>query len=169
VRDLRRGSFPRHTARTWSRHRHFTDPPIHSVIIPLCPTLVSLPLLPLLHHPRDSIDAIYKALTRSQTHPMGGNAYLSLEDESDPFSGGLKYVAMPPTKRFRDMEQLSGGDLAGWGYGGRSEGGRGGAEGRGQQGGNRRVQGDMEQLSDGGLRAGVRERGRVGDGANRVR
>jgi hypothetical protein len=40
---------------------------------------------------------------------MGGNAYLSLEDESDPFSGGLKYVAMPPTKRFRDMEQLSGG------------------------------------------------------------
>jgi chromosome segregation ATPase len=38
----------------------------------------------------------------------GGTAYLSLENEDAPFLHGIKYTAMPPTKRFRDMEQLSG-------------------------------------------------------------
>lgn len=28
----------------------------------------------------------------------------------DPFLGGIKYNAMPPLKRFRDMDQLSGGE-----------------------------------------------------------
>ena len=28
----------------------------------------------------------------------------------DPFEGGIKFSAMPPMKRFRDMEQLSGGE-----------------------------------------------------------
>ena len=28
----------------------------------------------------------------------------------EPFLHGIKYTAMPPTKRFRDMEQLSGGE-----------------------------------------------------------
>jgi structural maintenance of chromosome 1 len=28
----------------------------------------------------------------------------------EPYLGGLKYHAMPPMKRFRDMEQLSGGE-----------------------------------------------------------
>jgi hypothetical protein len=39
----------------------------------------------------------------------GGTAYLSLESQEEPYLGGIKYTAMPPTKRFRDMEQLSGG------------------------------------------------------------
>eukprot|EP00983_Pelagomonas_calceolata_P067554 1149514-Pelagomonas_calceolata.AAC.2 len=39
---------------------------------------------------------------------IGGNAYLSLEDQDEPYQAGIKYTAMPPTKRFRDMEQLSG-------------------------------------------------------------
>lgn len=60
---------------------------------------------------------------------MGGVAYLSLEDSEvrhgfhtslrlrldtkvsqEPYAAGIKYHAMPPMKRFRDMEQLSGGE-----------------------------------------------------------
>ncbi|KAL3685453.1 hypothetical protein R1sor_003475 [Riccia sorocarpa] len=57
-----------------------------------------------------NINKIYKQLTQSTTHPLGGTAYLSLENEDEPFLYGIKYTAMPPTKRFRDMEQLSGGE-----------------------------------------------------------
>lgn len=60
-------------------------------------------------HIARSIDAIYKELTRSAHHAMGGQAYLTLEeDESEPYLHGIKYVAMPPSKRYRDMELLSG-------------------------------------------------------------
>ncbi len=41
---------------------------------------------------------------------MGGQAYLSLENSEDPFLNGIKFTAMPPSKRFREMEQLSGGE-----------------------------------------------------------
>eukprot|EP00262_Sarcandra_glabra_P007411 TRINITY_DN20200_c0_g1_i1.p1 TRINITY_DN20200_c0_g1~~TRINITY_DN20200_c0_g1_i1.p1 ORF type:complete len:1219 (-),score=304.96 TRINITY_DN20200_c0_g1_i1:265-3921(-) len=61
-------------------------------------------------HISNNIDKIYKQLTKSHTHPLGGTAYLNLENEDDPFLHGIKYTAMPPTKRFRDMEQLSGGE-----------------------------------------------------------
>lgn len=61
-------------------------------------------------HISSIIDKIYKQLTKSTTHPLGGTAYLNLENEDDPFLHGIKYTAMPPTKRFRDMEQLSGGE-----------------------------------------------------------
>jgi chromosome segregation ATPase len=30
--------------------------------------------------------------------------------KKEPYVGGIKYHAMPPMKRFRDMEQLSGGE-----------------------------------------------------------
>jgi structural maintenance of chromosome 1 len=33
-----------------------------------------------------------------------------LEDNDEPYLEGIKYHAMPPMKRFRDMEQLSGGE-----------------------------------------------------------
>ncbi|KAK4795735.1 hypothetical protein SAY86_028061 [Trapa natans] len=62
------------------------------------------------NHISGNIDKIYKQLTKSNTHPLGGTAYLNLENEDDPFLNGIKYTAMPPTKRFRDMEQLSGGE-----------------------------------------------------------
>jgi hypothetical protein len=62
---------------------------------------------------RNSIDFIYKQLTRSAVHPLGGQAFLSLENEDEPYSGGVNYIAMPPTKRFRDMDQLSGAQAAG--------------------------------------------------------
>lgn len=69
---------------------------------------------------------MYKDLTKGKASPLGGVAYLSLEDSEvsrtiillvlpsncrqEPYIGGIKYHAMPPMKRFRDMEQLSGGE-----------------------------------------------------------
>lgn len=61
-------------------------------------------------HISDCIDQVYKDLTKGKAAPMGGVAYLSLEDSEEPYLGGIKYHAMPPMKRFRDMEQLSGGE-----------------------------------------------------------
>jgi structural maintenance of chromosome 1 len=61
-------------------------------------------------HISDKIDEIYKALTRTSAFPMGGTAYLSLEDTEEPYLDGIRYHAMPPLKRFRDMDQLSGGE-----------------------------------------------------------
>ncbi len=40
-------------------------------------------------------------LTRSSVHPVGGQAYLSLDSSDEPFLHGIKFTAMPPTKRFR--------------------------------------------------------------------
>jgi len=62
------------------------------------------------NHISDMIDKVYKDLTKGKASPMGGVAYLSLEDNEEPYLGGIKYHAMPPMKRFRDMEQLSGGE-----------------------------------------------------------
>ncbi|KIJ34279.1 hypothetical protein M422DRAFT_233481 [Sphaerobolus stellatus SS14] len=61
-------------------------------------------------HISGCIDKVYKDLTKGKAAPMGGVAYLSLEDNEEPYNGGIKYHAMPPMKRFRDMEQLSGGE-----------------------------------------------------------
>ncbi|KAG9064846.1 Structural maintenance of chromosomes protein 1 [Linnemannia hyalina] len=61
-------------------------------------------------HISEKIDEIYKSLTRSTAFPMGGTAYLSLEDTEEPYLDGIRYHAMPPLKRFRDMDQLSGGE-----------------------------------------------------------
>ncbi|TIB79677.1 hypothetical protein E3Q22_02364 [Wallemia mellicola] len=62
------------------------------------------------NHISNSIDSVYKELTTSRANPTGGTAYLSLEDEDEPYNAGIKYHAMPPGKPFRDMFQLSGGE-----------------------------------------------------------
>lgn len=62
------------------------------------------------HHIADRIDGVYKDLTKTKMAPMGGVAYLTLEDTDEPFRAGIRYNAMPPMKRFRDMDQLSGGE-----------------------------------------------------------
>lgn len=62
------------------------------------------------NHVSESLQAIYRDLTKSSKHPLGGNAYLSLDESEEPYLGGIKYNAMPPMKRFRDMDQLSGGE-----------------------------------------------------------
>jgi structural maintenance of chromosome 1 len=56
------------------------------------------------------IDSVYKQLTVSGTHPLGGTAYLSTDNAEEPYLHPVKYNAMPPNKRFRDMDQLSGGE-----------------------------------------------------------
>ena len=61
-------------------------------------------------HIAAAIDRVYKELTHSEAHPLGGTAYLSLESPDEPYNHGVKFTAMPPTKRFRDMDQLSGGE-----------------------------------------------------------
>uniref|UniRef100_A0A1D2AFX7 Structural maintenance of chromosomes protein n=1 Tax=Auxenochlorella protothecoides TaxID=3075 RepID=A0A1D2AFX7_AUXPR len=61
-------------------------------------------------HVAACIDPIYKELTSSAVHPSGGQAYLALDSADEPFCAGVKFSAMPPTKRFRDMEALSGGE-----------------------------------------------------------
>ncbi|KAJ1730448.1 Structural maintenance of chromosomes protein 1 [Coemansia biformis] len=62
------------------------------------------------NHLSSAIDHAYKALTQSPLFPLGGTAYLALEDPESPYLAGVKYHAMPPLKRFRDMDQLSGGE-----------------------------------------------------------
>ncbi|GJQ15755.1 hypothetical protein GpartN1_g7546.t1 [Galdieria partita] len=57
-----------------------------------------------------NIDRVYKELTRNSVSQLGGTAYLALESYEEPYLHGVKYHAMPPSKRFRDMEQLSGGE-----------------------------------------------------------
>ena len=61
-------------------------------------------------HISERIDQVYKDLTKGKNSPMGGVAYLSLEDSEEPYLAGIKYHAMPPMKRFREMEALSGGE-----------------------------------------------------------
>ncbi|KAG9245195.1 putative structural maintenance of chromosomes protein 1 [Calycina marina] len=61
-------------------------------------------------HISDQISHVYRDLTRSSAFPLGGQAYLDIEDSDAPYLSGIKYHAMPPLKRFRDMEHLSGGE-----------------------------------------------------------
>jgi structural maintenance of chromosome 1 len=61
-------------------------------------------------HISENIGGTYKDLTKSPQFPLGGQAYLDMEDSDEPYLAGLKYHAMPPLKRFRDMEHLSGGE-----------------------------------------------------------
>lgn len=62
------------------------------------------------NHISKGIDDIYKDLTQVEGVPLGGTAYLALEDPTDPFLHGVTYHAMPPSKRFRAMSDLSGGE-----------------------------------------------------------
>jgi structural maintenance of chromosome 1 len=61
-------------------------------------------------HISENIGGTYKDLTKDNRFPLGGQAYLDMEDSTEPYMAGLKYHAMPPLKRFRDMEHLSGGE-----------------------------------------------------------
>ncbi|RMZ92601.1 hypothetical protein DV736_g192, partial [Chaetothyriales sp. CBS 134916] len=60
-------------------------------------------------HISDQIEPIYADLTRSAEFTAGGRAYLTADD-SEPYLQGVMYHTMPPAKRFRDMEHLSGGE-----------------------------------------------------------
>lgn len=60
-------------------------------------------------HISEQIEPIYSNLTRSAEFPAGGRAFLSADTE-EPYLAGVNYHTMPPAKRFRDMEHLSGGE-----------------------------------------------------------
>ena len=47
-------------------------------------------------HVEQTIDRIYKDLTRSKRHPLGGNAYLSLNNMEEPWLGGIKVSLLNP-------------------------------------------------------------------------
>jgi structural maintenance of chromosome 1 len=53
------------------------------------------------NHVSEALGTIYKDLTRSAKHPLGGNAYLTLDNTEEPYLGGIRFTAMPPMKRFR--------------------------------------------------------------------
>ncbi|CAN3372430.1 hypothetical protein DIURU_002491 [Diutina rugosa] len=55
-----------------------------------------------------NIDPIYKEL--ASVDGVGGQAYLTVENDDEPYLGEVKFHAMPPMKRFKDMELLSGGE-----------------------------------------------------------
>lgn len=61
-------------------------------------------------HISTTIDEVYKKLTKSTKHTLGGTAYLSLDNTEEPYNEGIRYNVMPPMKRFRPMEHLSGGE-----------------------------------------------------------
>lgn len=41
---------------------------------------------------------------------VGGSAYLTLNNQDEPYLDGIKYDTIPPGKRFMDMQNLSGGE-----------------------------------------------------------
>lgn len=61
-------------------------------------------------HISDQIGPVYKELTKTSSFPLGGTASLGQENDDEPYLEGVRYHAMPPLKRFRDMEHLSGGE-----------------------------------------------------------
>ncbi|KAL7066581.1 putative structural maintenance of chromosomes protein [Cryptosporidium serpentis] len=60
---------------------------------------------------KSSVDKFYEHLTRENDN-IGGKAFLDLDDENleEPFSCGIIFHVMPPSKRFRDIQHLSGGE-----------------------------------------------------------
>jgi len=50
-------------------------------------------------------------LTQHESNPnIFGSAYLTLENTDEPYLNGVRFSATPPMKRFREIEQLSGGE-----------------------------------------------------------
>mmetsp|Transcript_66287 Transcript_66287/g.138163 ORF Transcript_66287/g.138163 Transcript_66287/m.138163 type:complete len:1268 (-) Transcript_66287:281-4084(-) len=64
-------------------------------------------------HVKNCIDKVYKELTSDPTkveQSVGGSAYLTLNNQEEPYLDGIKYDTIPPGKRFMDMTHLSGGE-----------------------------------------------------------
>ncbi|KAI7958394.1 hypothetical protein MJO29_006611 [Puccinia striiformis f. sp. tritici] len=73
------------------------------------------------NHIKNKIHEVYWELTKGSSNDYrlaagergvsnDGKAYLELDDFEQLYSHGIKYSTMPPGKRYRDVEQLSGGD-----------------------------------------------------------
>ena len=85
------------------------------------------------NHVKDAVEDVYKAMTRSSPAGHGGTAALQLDNELEPFecawcsrvsvwylpltcvavpSAGVRYTAIPPAKKFREMALMSSGEKA---------------------------------------------------------
>lgn len=67
------------------------------------------------NHIKRQIGDIYRDLTKSAIYPTGGKAYILLDSAGDKedlatFEQGVQYNVMPSGKRYKDMDQLSGGE-----------------------------------------------------------
>ena len=59
----------------------------------------------------EHVDRIYRELTiGTRAQDVAGSAYLQVESSDEPYLGGTRYVATPPMKQYREMDQLSGGE-----------------------------------------------------------
>ncbi|KAH8581647.1 SMC1 structural maintenance of chromosomes 1 [Cryptosporidium sp. chipmunk genotype I] len=60
---------------------------------------------------KEAVGDFYSRLTCDESN-IGGQAFLDLDDTNleEPFACGVIFHAMPPSKRFRDIQQLSGGE-----------------------------------------------------------
>lgn len=58
----------------------------------------------------ESIQDIYAKLTRNPKQPLGGTAFLSPMSPQCPFLDGIIYSVLPPLKRLRTINALSGGE-----------------------------------------------------------
>ncbi|KAF2815257.1 mitotic cohesin complex [Mytilinidion resinicola] len=63
-----------------------------------------------LTHIQEQIKITYKELTTDHLAPDGGRANIDMADSDEPYLAGLTYNAMPPLKRYREMNELSGGE-----------------------------------------------------------
>lgn len=59
---------------------------------------------------QNSLDQFYPALTSIKSQPLGGNAFLTPDNVVLPFAGGISYAVVPPHKRNRNVQNLSGGE-----------------------------------------------------------
>ena len=57
-----------------------------------------------------SIHQIYSKLSSTSNQPLGGSAFLNLENSLNPFLGGISFSVIPPSKRHRTINSLSGGE-----------------------------------------------------------
>jgi len=60
----------------------------------------------------EKIDETYKFISRNP----GAQAYLSVENPDEPFLDGISYNCVAPGKRFRPMDNLSGGEKVIFGF-----------------------------------------------------
>ncbi|OHT13646.1 SMC family, C-terminal domain containing protein [Tritrichomonas foetus] len=57
-----------------------------------------------------SVQNIYSKLTSTSKQPLGGSAFLSPISHQCPFLDGITYSVLPPNKRLRQINALSGGE-----------------------------------------------------------
>ncbi|EGB12562.1 hypothetical protein AURANDRAFT_70503 [Aureococcus anophagefferens] len=57
-----------------------------------------------------ALASFYADITKSLRHPNGGAASLHVLDADEPYLGGVSFHATPPSKRFCEISQLSGGE-----------------------------------------------------------